>query len=45
MILTIMKSYKIKSFFADAIETKFISESLNILKKTAILVIALRRIR
>ena len=33
MVLTIMKSYKIKLFIADAIETKVISESLKYLRK------------
>ena len=43
--LTIMKSYKIKFFIADAIESKVISESLKVFKKTEILVNVLSRIR
>jgi len=45
MVLTIMKSYKIKLFITDTIETKFISESLKVFKKTAILVNVLSRNR
>ena len=45
MVLTIMKSNKIKLFIVEAIGTKVISKSLKVFKKTTILVNVLSRIR